>query len=151
MSWDWANNCILREILEMSSVWTWVECIWVGYSYCQIAQNLTSTLRGICNFSHWGKSHQLNLKTRVKSQKVEQSEESRPNWRCLEQITVRRRINKVQFWAIEGGVDWLQIFSNCHWWNIFDSWVDEIKITVWEAEGGGKDSSEFSLSLLHAL
>ena len=151
----WAEeNCwkCLLLVLSPNKAFLTIQIDVNGHLHLQVPENLWRTLKGIFNFSPWGKSDsQLNVETRVKSQEVEQPEESRPNWRCLEQITVRRRINKVQFWAIEGGVDWLQIFSNCHWWNIFDSWVDEIKITVWEAEGGGKDPSEFSLSLLHAL
>ena len=84
----WAKNC-RREM----STWFLFRCMCV--------KNKLITCDDIFKFSLRKK-----VETRVKSQKVEQPEESRPNRRCLEQITVLRRINKVWFWAIEGGA-WL--------------------------------------------
>ena len=59
---------------------------------CMCVKNKLITCDDIFKFSLRKK-----VETRVKSQKVEQPEESRPNRRCLEQITVLRRINKVWF------------------------------------------------------
>ena len=124
-------------------------CLFINWLF-QTTQNLTWALKDIFNISRWGKGElQLNVETRVKSQDVEQPEESRPNWRCLEQITVRRRINKVQFWAIEGGV-WLtsNIFKLSlmkHIWYL--SWWDENDSLRGRKGVLGKGSSElYSLS-----
>ena len=43
---------------------------------------------------------------------------------------------RFSFEQLKVAFDWLQIFSNCHGWNIFDTWLDEMKMTVWEGKRG---------------
>jgi len=62
------------------------------------------------------------------------------------QLLVEESI-RFSFEQLKVAFDWLQIFSNCHWWNIFDTWLDEMNITVWELGVGERVHLNFSPSL----
>lgn len=58
---------------------------------------------------------------------------------------------RFSFEQLKVAFDWLQIFSNCHWWNIFDTWLDAMKITVWDLGVWERVHLDFSLSLSPSL